>query len=62
MMGFTIDTKGKLTDVKVLDGADPILDKEATRVLESSPEWEPATIGGKPVSVAYSFPVIFQLR
>lgn len=62
MMGFTIDTKGKLTDVKVLSGADPILDKEATRVLESSPEWEPATMDGKPVPVAYSFPVIFQLR
>ena len=58
---FTITSTGKVTDVKVLRGVDPILDNEAIRVLESSPDWTPGYKGGKPVSVKYTFPVIFRL-
>ena len=61
-LSFTITETGKVSDVKVLRGADPILDKEAVRVVESSPDWTPAMKDGKPVSVTYTFPVIFQLN
>lgn len=43
-------------------GIDPILDNEAVRVVEMSPEWTPGKSDGKPVSVSYTFPVIFKLR
>ena len=59
---FTVTETGKVSDVKVLKGADPILDKEAVRVVESSPEWTPAMKDGKPVPVTYTFPVIFKLN
>lgn len=62
MAGFTIDERGKITDIRILNGADPLLDKEALRVLSLSPDWEPGRVDGKAVPVSYSFPVIFLLR
>ncbi len=59
---FTVDTKGKVTDIKVVRGVDSSLDKEAVRVVSSSPTWTPGRQSGKPVKVRFTFPVIFQLR
>lgn len=59
---FTIDTKGRVTDVKVLRGVHKLLDKEAVRVVSKSPRWTPGYVNQKPVRVTYTFPVIFQLR
>lgn len=59
---FTVKTDGSVTDVKVLRGVSPDLDKEAVRVVSSSPKWKPGRSNGKAVDVTYTFPVIFQLR
>lgn len=59
---FTVETDGRVTNVKVLRGVEPSLDKEAVRVVSRSPRWEPGMQRGKPVKVTYTFPVIFQLR
>ena len=59
---FTINTDGSVSDVKVLRGVDPSLDKEAVRVVSSSPKWTPGKQRDKPVAVTYTFPVIFQLK
>lgn len=59
---ITIDTKGRLSDVKVLDGVSEELDKEAVRVVSKSPRWKPGIQRGRPVKVTYTFPVVFQLR
>ena len=59
---FTIKSDGRLTDVRVLNGVDEDLDKEAVRVVSKSPKWKPGSSKGKPVDVIYTFPVIFQLR
>ena len=61
-ISFTVSSSGKVCDVKVLRGVDPILDKEALKVVEASPEWTPGKSNGKPVAVTYTFPVIFHLR
>lgn len=58
---FTINFDGSVTDVKVVEGADPLLDKEAVRVVSSSPKWEPGIADGKAVPVTYSMPVYFNL-
>lgn len=39
-----------------------LLKKEATRVVLSSPDWEPGLVGGKAVDVAYTFPIKFILQ
>lgn len=58
---FTVDDEGRMTNVRVLRGVDESLDQEAIRVIRMSPRWEPAMQDGKPVSVTFTFPVIFSL-
>ncbi|MFA6676477.1 MAG: energy transducer TonB [Bacteroidales bacterium] len=59
---FTIMPDGTLTNVKILRGVDASLDKEAVRVVSSSPKWKPGKQRDRAVKVIYNFPVIFQLR
>lgn len=59
---FTVNKDGSVSDVKVLRGVDPSLDKEAVRVVSSSPKWKPGKQRDRAVKVTYTFPVIFQLR
>ena len=59
---FTIGTDGRVSAVKVLKGADPLLDEEAVRVVSSSPKWSPGKQRDRAVKVSYTFPVIFRLR
>lgn len=59
---FTVEADGSITGVRVLRGVDASLDKEAVRVVSSSPKWQPGLSKGKPVRVTYTFPVIFQIR
>ena len=59
---FTVNTDGSVSGVKVLRGVDPSLDKEAVRVVSSSPKWTPGKQRDRPVKVTYTFPVIFQLK
>ena len=62
MLQFQVNPDGSVTNVKVLRGVDPSLDKEAVRVVSSSPKWEPGRQRDRAVKVTYTFPVIFQLR
>ena len=59
---FTVTETGKVTDVKVLRGVHEDLDKEALRVVSSSPDWTPGMKDGKPVAITYTFPIIFQTK
>jgi bla regulator protein blaR1 len=59
---FTVNTKGEVVDVKVVRSVSPSLDKEAVRVVESSPLWEPGKQKGKPVDVQFTFPIEFKLN
>ena len=61
ILQFTIGNDGKLTNLKVLRGVDPLLDNEAMRVVSSSPVWTPGQQNGKNVAVIYTFPVNFTL-
>ena len=59
---FTVEADGRVSNVRVLRGVDESLDKEAVRVVSSSPKWEPGRQRDRAVKVTYTFPVIFQLR
>ena len=59
---FTVNTDGTVSNIKVLRGVDPSLDKEAVRVVSMSPKWTPGKQRDREVKVTYTFPVIFQLR
>ena len=59
---FTVNADGTVSNVKVLRGVDSSLDKEAVRVVYSSPKLKPGKQRDRAVKVTYTFPVIFQLR
>ena len=59
---FTVMKDGSVGGVKLLRGVDPSLDKEALRVVASSPRWEPGRQRDRTVNVTYQFPVVFTLR
>jgi protein TonB len=56
---FIIDENGKVTNPEVVRGVDPILDKEALRVVKTIPDWTPGELNGKKVKVWYLIPVDF---
>ena len=62
VLQFVVGADGKVSNVKVVRGVDPALDKEAVRVVQSSPKWTPGKQRDRAVKVTYTFPVIFQLR
>jgi protein TonB len=59
---FAVNSKGDVTDVKILRGVDPSLDKETIRVIMSSPKWGAAKQGGRAVKQQFVIPVIFMLQ
>ena len=62
MLQFTVGADGRVNNVKVIRGVDPSIDKEAVRVVASSPRWSPGRQRDRAVRVTYTFPVVFQLR
>jgi TonB family protein len=62
VLQFTIDPEGNLVNARVLRGVSEALDAESLRVISNSPKWEPGRVDGKPVSVTYTFPIVFQLK
>jgi len=61
-INFVVEPDGRVTNVKVVRGVDPSLDKEAVRVVSSSPKWKPGKQRGKPVRVQFTIPIIFVLQ
>ncbi|MBR4775291.1 MAG: TonB family protein [Bacteroidales bacterium] len=61
-LSFTVEADGRVTNVRVLKGVDESLDKEAVRVVSSSPRWTPGKQRDRKVKVSYTFPVYFMLR
>jgi TonB family protein len=59
---FIIDETGKITNLSILKSAHKVLDKEAARVILSSPNWTPAMIDGEPVKVMVIVPTVFVLQ
>lgn len=59
---FVVDKDGSVTNVELLRGVDPLLDKEAIRVVQSLPKWKPGRQRGKAVKVSHSVPIKFALQ
>ena len=62
LVDFVIDEKGKVRDVRIARGVDPLLDEEALRVIKASPDWKAARVGGKKVKCGLSLYVEFRLE
>lgn len=62
VLTFLLDADGYVKNVTVLRGLDPSIDKEAVRVVSSSPRWTPGRQRDRNVKVRYNFPINFQIR
>ncbi len=59
---FVVEPTGLVNKVTIMRGVDPALDKEAIRVVKTSPKWTAGKQRGKPVRVAFTFPIKFVLQ
>lgn len=62
LVDFIIDEKGRITDVTVRKGVDPLLDEEAVRVIKAAPDWKPGKVNGVKVKAGVSVYVDFKLK
>ena len=58
---FVVEKDGSVSQVKVVRGVDPSLDKEAVRVISSMPKWIPGKQNGNTVRSRFRLPVTFRL-
>lgn len=61
-VSFVVNKDGSIVDVKTLRSPDPLLTKEAERVVKLMPKWIPAMQGWKNVRSCFQMPVMFNLR
>ncbi|HAF30175.1 MAG TPA: hypothetical protein DCG75_14130 [Bacteroidales bacterium] len=59
---FDIDEEGNLTNAMIVRGVHPSLDKEALRVTNLSPKWQPAMDKGEKVRIRFTFPIVFKMN
>ena len=59
---FVVSKDGSVADAEIARGVDPLLDKEALRVVNSLPKWKPGYQNGEPVNVKYTVPINFALQ
>lgn len=57
---FVIEKNGKLSNIKLRRGVYDSLDKEALRIIQIMPDWEPAHHKGQVVRQLYIFPLNFK--
>lgn len=62
VVSFVVEKDGSITDVRVVKSIDPSLDREASRVVKSMPNWIPGKQNGAAVRVKYNVPVSFRLQ
>lgn len=59
---FVVERDGSVSQVRVVRGVDPSLDKEAQRVISSMPKWIPGKQNGQAVRSRFTVPVTFRLE
>jgi len=59
-VSFVVNTDGTLDEIKIITGISADCDKEAMRIVQIMPVWEPGRNSGKPVRVRCLLPVKFR--
>lgn len=59
---FCVTKNGKVAQVSIARGVDPILDRESVRVVSKLPTWQPGEQRGEKVNVWYTVPINFKLQ
>ena len=59
---FVINTYGEVVNAKVVKGVDKLLDREALKVVQNMPKWDPGFQNGELVNVSIVLPINFVLK
>ncbi len=60
-VSFVVNKEGKIEEPKIERGVDPLLDKEALRVVQQLKTWTPGSQRGIKVKVIFTVPINFAL-
>lgn len=60
VVSFIINEEGWVEEPKIIRSIDPLLDREALRVVSQMPQWTPGRQDGHPVRVRFHVPVTFK--
>lgn len=58
---FVVERNGRITSAKVVKSIDPLLDREALRIVRKMPRWNPGKQAGLTYRVKYVIPITFRL-
>ena len=61
IVNYIIEKDGAISNVQIVRGVDPSLDKEAIRIIEAMPKWNPGLQRDERVRVRYTLPITFKL-
>ena len=59
---FVVGRDGGVSQAQVVRGVDPSLDREALRVVNSMPKWNPGMNNGQAANVWFTLPITFKLQ
>lgn len=59
---FVVGRDGSVSQAQVLRGVDPALDREALRVVNSMPKWNPGMNNGQAANVWFTLPITSRLQ
>ena len=60
-INFIVRKDGSIDNINVARSLDPLLDKEAIRLVENMPNWIPAQNQGRIVNSFFTIPILFRL-
>lgn len=61
VVSFIVNTDGSIAEVKLARSVDPLLDREALRVIRMMPKWKPGIQNNQPCRTMFAVPVVFKL-
>ena len=61
VVSFIVNKDGTTANAKIVTSVDPLLDREALRVVRMLPKWKPGTQKGKPCQTMICIPIVFKL-
>lgn len=60
IVSFIVEKDGTIDSISVKKSPDPLLSKEAIRVVSEMPKWKPARWNGKVIRSQFFLPIIFK--
>lgn len=61
VVSFIINKDGSIANAKVEKSVNPLLDREAMRVVRMMPRWKPGLENDKPCRTLFAIPIVFKL-